>query len=684
MVDNPNAETMNNPETNPMIEDLYRQFIYYRTYSRYNQDLGRRETWPETVDRYMKFMRENLSRQYVVPSLKALYDLTDAEFEEIRTSILKQEVMPSMRLLWSAGGPAERCNACCYNCAYLAVESFRDMAEALYLLCSGCGVGFSVEKRSIDRLPKIWPQKKAVPAKYFIVDDNKEGWADALLFGLNTWSSGEDVIFDYSQIRPQGARLKTMGGRASGPQPLIELLDLTRDIIFAREGQDLRPIDVHHIMTKIGDCVVSGGVRRSAMISLSDLEDDDIRHCKDGKFWEEAPHLALANNSTVYTEKPTEERFAEEWAALKASKSGERGIFNRGSLKKQVPERRWKAWVGLGITLPVSIGRPSPNLNKVQSPVGVNPCGEIILLSHQFCNLTEVVAREGDTASDLERKVRIAAIIGTYQSTLTDFKYLNDSWRRNCEAEHLVGVSITGQWDCEAAREPSVLRKLKDIVIKTTEQYAIRFDITAPTATTCCKPSGTVSQLVNSSSGLHTRFSNYYVRRVRITATDPLFKMLRDQGVPYCAEVGQDMETATTYVLEFPIKSPDGVKTNESQSAIQQLEHWLVLKENFTEHNPSCTIFIKNGEWDEVRDWVWKHWDKIGGLSFLPFSDAVYEKPPFQAITKKEYEGLLETMPKIDFSLLGKYEQEDNTEGAKTFACAGNVCEVVDSPAPVV
>ncbi len=655
--------------------DLYRQFIYYRTYSRFNDELGRRETWPETVDRYMSFMKKNLDKRYTVPSLKAQYDLTEKEYAEIREAILNQEVMPSMRLMWAAGGPADRCNIAGYNCSYVAVQEFRDIAETLYLLCSGTGVGFSVESSSIESLPAIKPQS-GVASKHMIVGDSKEGWADALLLGLQTWASGEDITFDFSEIRPSGARLKTMGGRASGPQPLIDLLDLTKKIVLARQGQKLRTIDVHDIMTKVGDIVVSGGVRRSAMISLSDLNDEDMQHAKDGKFWVENPHRALANNSAVYNEKPTKEEFAKEWAALYASHSGERGIFNRGSLKKQVPERRWHKWVELAATLPID--SRSPNRDKVTQPVGTNPCGEIFLLPKQLCNLTEIVARPNDNLWSLVRKAKIASILGTFQSTLTDFKYLSDKWRRNCEAERLLGVSITGQWDSDAARDSDTLRLMKEAAVNTNKEYAVRFNINQSTAVTCGKPSGTVSQLVNASSGLHTRFADFYIRRVRITATDPLFKMLKAQGVPNSPEVGQDPLTAHTFILEFPVKSPDGANTNSEQSALAQLRHWLNVKTNFTEHNPSCTIFIKDGEWDEVRDWVWDHWDQIGGLSFLPLVDHVYEKAPYEKITEHRYNELMAQMPKIDFSELTKYETEDETQGAHELACVSGACSVDD------
>lgn len=657
-------------EINPMEEDLYRQFIYYRTYSRFNDEIGRRETWTETVDRYMGFMRKTLAKRYTVQSLKDVYDLKEEEFEEIRQAILKQEVMPSMRLMWAAGPTAERCNVAGYNCSYVAVEQFRDMAETLYLLCSGTGVGFSVEQSSIDKLPTIKKQDRASGASVFVVADSKEGWADAVLHGLNTWGDGKDVVFDFSEIRPMGARLKTMGGRASGPQPLIELLELIKEKVLNRQGQKLRTIDVHDIMTKIGDIVVSGGVRRSAMISLSDLEDKDMTHAKDGKFWEENPHRALANNSAVYNEQPTKERFAEEWQNLRNSHSGERGIFNRGDLRKQVPERRWEKWVGLAAA--------TPNGKKVMTNIGTNPCGEIILLPKQFCNLTEIVAREDDTDASLDRKARIAAILGTYQSTLTDFKYLSERWKKNCEAEHLLGVSITGQWDSERVREPNVLKRMRDIAVETNKEYAIRFNTTQSTSVTCGKPSGTVSQLVDASSGLHTRFSPYYIRRVRITGTDPLFKMLRDQGVPFRPEVGQTEENAHTFVLEFPVKSPEGAKTNADHSAIDQLKHWLVVKKNWTEHNPSATIYIKENEWDEVRDWVYTHWEQVGGLSFLPFVDHVYELAPYEAVSKEKYEELKASMPKIDFSELSVYEQEDNTEGAKALACVSGACDVSD------
>lgn len=625
----------------------YQDFIFYRTYSRWNDDLGRRETWQETVDRYMSFMRKNVGDK-----------LTFEEYQEIREAILKHEVMPSMRLMWGAGGPTARCNVSAYNCSYLAIKELRDFAETLYLLCSGTGVGFSVEKAAVDQLPVVQPQK-GVPSKYFVIDDSKEGWAEALHDCLHALFNGEDAIFDFSQIRPAGARLKTMGGRAAGPQPLMDLLEFTKEVVLARQGKKLRPIDVHDIMTKIGEIVVAGGVRRSAMISLSDLEDAEVQHAKDGRFWEHSAHRALANNSAVYKQKPTREEFLSEWDALRKSGSGERGIFNRGSLTEQVPARRLFEWNGV-----------------VPALAGTNPCGEIVLKDKQFCNLTEIVARAEDTEETLLKKARIATILGTYQSTLTDFKFLSSEWKRNCEDERLLGVSITGQWDSPAVRDEQVLTRMKHVAQDTNSEYAKRFGINPSTAITCVKPSGTVGQLVNASPGLHARYSEYYLKRVRISVTDPLFKMLRDLGVPSHPEVGQGESTANTFVLDFPIASPQGAVTADKLSAIAQLEHWLMMKRSWTEHNPSCTIYIKDGEWEQVRDWIYEHWDLVGGLSFLPYEDHVYELAPYTPISKEEYEKLASLFPKIDFSVLTRYEKDDETTGAQELACVAGGCEL--------
>jgi ribonucleoside-diphosphate reductase alpha chain len=622
------------------------EFVYYRTYSRWIKEEGRRETWIETIDRFMSFMRENLQEK-----------LKEKEYAEIREAILHQEVMPSMRLLQFAGPAARKTNVCSYNCSFIAPSKFEDFGEMMYILMCGTGAGFSIEYRNVESLPQIKHQTGEMLPEY-VVEDSKEGWADALVFGMKTWFAGKDVHFNLSKIRPVGSRLKTMGGRASGPEPLRELLEFTRAKILARQGRRLKTIDVHDIICKIGEAVVAGGVRRSALISLSDLDDYDMRNAKMGAFYTHSPHRSMANNSAIYNEKPSLQDFLDEWMALMKSGTGERGIFNRGSLKNQLPERRLKA------------------LGDHIHHLGTNPCGEIILQSKQFCNLSEIVARPEDTEETLLRKARIATILGTYQATLTYFPYISKEWKDHCEQERLLGVSITGQWDCPVVRKPETLRKLKMEVLKTNKIYAKRFGINPTTAATCVKPSGNVSQTVDSSSGLHPRYAPYYMRRIRISATDPLFHMLRDQQFPYYPEVGQTRENATTYVVEFPVKSPEGAICRNDITAIEQLEYWKNLKLNYTEHNPSATIYVGENEWLEVGNWVYKNWDIIGGLSFLPRDNHVYMLAPYQEITKEEYEEIIKKFPKLDFSDLILYEKEDQTEVKKEMACTGGACEM--------
>lgn len=632
-------------ESKQYFQNSLAEFVYYRTYARWIEAEGRRETWIEAVDRYVDFMRENLGDQ-----------LTADEYTEIRYSILRQEAMPSMRLLQFAGPAARATQVAAYNCSFIAPQSFQDFAEILYVLMCGTGVGFSVERSTIAQLPAVLPQTEQAPHAYTI-PDNKEGWADALAFGLQTWFNGQDVIFDFSQLRPAGARLKTMGGKSAGPEPLRNLLNFTREIILKRQGEKLSSLDVHDIICKIGECVVSGGVRRSALISLSDLDDLELRAAKQGQFYRTEPQRMLANNSAVYLEKPSVGLFLEEWLALIRSGSGERGIFNRWATEQQLPERR---------------RAQSPNYHGW----GTNPCGEIILKSKQFCNLTEVVARETDTVDTLLRKVRIATIIGTYQATLTNFPYLSPAWRENCMTERLLGVSITGQWDCAVVRDPQVLQQLRAMALQVNQEYAQRFEIPASTCITCVKPSGTLSQLVNCASGMHPRYARYYIRRVRISATDALFKMLRDQGVPYHPEVGQDPKTATTFVLEFPVKSPDHALLKNDLSALEQLEHWRMVKHNYTEHNPSVTVSVSDGEWLEVANWLYQHWDSVGGLSFLPRFNHVYELAPYEEITEEQYLALLKRVQQIDFAKIVTYERENETDLKRELACAGGACEL--------
>jgi len=623
------------------------EFIYYRTYSKWIDEENRRETWIETVDRYINFMKENLGEK-----------LKDAEYAEVRDSILKQEAMPSMRLLQFAGKAARVNNICAYNCSYTAPENFRDFAEIMYISMSGAGSGWSVESENIQKLPQI-KRQTGKKLQTFVVPDSKEGWCDALTLGMETWANGMDIEFDYSQLRPAGARLKTMGGKSSGPEPLRELLTFTKRKMLARQGKRLENIDAHDIICEIGNIVVAGGVRRSAMISLSDLEDNAIRDAKKGQFWHTDPQRMLANNSAVYESKPTNTEFMDEWIALMKSMSGERGIYNRGGLQFTLPKRRLSQFT------PEKMPR-----------WGGNPCGEIILQPKQFCNLSEVVARAEDTEATLLRKTRIATILGTYQASLTNFPYLSKQWRKNCVKEALLGVSITGQWDCPIVRRPEILRKMRDESIKINKVYAKRFGINQSTCVTCVKPSGNLSQTVDSSSGIHPRHSAFYIRRVRIANTDSLFKMLRDQGVPFHPEVGQTMENATTFVLDFPVKAPDRSVFKNDQSAIEQLEYWKMVKENFTEHNPSTTVSIGDDEWIEVANWIYKNWDIVGGLAFLPRESHVYKLAPYEEIDEKTYNELTKRFGEIDFSKIVTYEVTNELDQRAELACVSGVCDV--------
>lgn len=631
------------------------EFVYYSTYSKWIPEEGRRETWIETVDRYIDFMKENLGEK-----------LTEKEYTEIREYILNMKVLGSMRLLWSSGRAARKNNIATYNCSFTAPACWKDFAEIMYISMSGTGVGFSVEHQNVEQLPMIKKQTGEVLPKH-IVGDSKDGWANALVAGMNAWSTGRDISFDYSNIRHAGARLATMGGRASGPEPLKQLLNFTKDKMFLRQNRRLTTLDVHDIICKIGDIVVAGGVRRSALISLSDLDDVLMREAKNGQFWLTNPQRSMSNNSAVYNEKPTIRDFLDEWQNLIKSGSGERGIFNRGSLKQQLPVRRWKKF--------------KDDVDRC----GTNPCGEIVLKPKQFCNLSEVVCRHDDTEDTLMEKVRIATILGTYQATLVNFPYLSSEWKKNCEEEALLGVSLTGQWDASAVRNPNVLRKLKEVAIETNRKYAQRFGINQSTCITCVKPSGNGSQLFDSSSGMHPRHSKYYIRRVRIESHNPIFHMLRDMGVPYNPEVGHTYETATTFVVEFPIKAPANTQTfKNDMSAKEMLEHWKMVKENYTEHNPSTTISISEDEWLRVGQWVYDNWDIVGGLSFLPRSEHVYKLAPYEAITKDEYEALSASFPKIDFSKIVLYEYEDQTEGAKELACVSGTCEEAILPTKII
>jgi len=622
------------------------EFIYYRTYSRWIEEEERRETWIETVDRYINFMKENLGNK-----------LKEDEYQEIKNAILNFQVMPSMRLVWSAGKTARVNNISVYNCSYIAPNKLTDFAEIMYLLMSGAGVGFSVENQNVQQLPIIkYQTKKILPIH--TIGDSKEGWGDTLTLGLKTWYGGKDIKFDYSKVRPAGARLKTMGGRSSGPEPLRSLLNFVRNKILNNQGRRLTSLDVHDIICKIGELVVMGGVRRSALISLSDLDDEEIRKAKAGHYYITNPQRSMANNSAVYNEKPAAIQFMEEWLSLAKSGTGERGIFNRGGLKKQLPSRRWK------------------NFKKYWQTAGTNPCGEVVLRSKQFCNLTEVVARPGDTEQSLLKKITIATILGTYQSTLTNFPYISKEWKKNCDEEKLLGVSITGQWDCPAVRHPNVFQKLRQKAVDVNKEYAKRFGVNQSVAVTSLKPSGTVSQLVDSASGMHPRYAPFYIRRVRISAQDPLFHMLKEQKVPYHPEVGQTEASATTFVLDFPIKSPQGSIFRKDLDAISQLEYWKMVKENYTEHNPSITISVGENEWIKVANWLYENWDILGGLTFLPKEKYLYPLAPFEEIDEEKYKKLISDFPNIDFSQIISYEKEDQTTGANAPACEGAACEI--------
>lgn len=630
------------------------EFIYYSTYSKWIPEENRRETWIETINRYMDFMRENLGKK-----------LRENEYAEIREHMLNMEALGSMRLLWSAGTAARKSNVCAYNCSFVAPSKWQDFGEIMYILMCGTGVGFSVEHQNVGALPMIERQKGEKPVKHAI-GDSKEGWADGFVLGLQAWSAGQDIEFDYGQIRPRGARLKTMGGRASGPEPLRALIDFARVKMLQRQGRRLSPIDVHDIICKIGEIVVAGGVRRSALISISDLDDHEMCEAKNGQFYLTNPQRSMANNSAVYNTKPTLPEFLDEWVNLVKSGSGERGIFNRGSLKKQLPARRWRVF------------------ERDFWKSGTNPCGEIVLKSKQFCNLSEVVARSEDTEDTLLEKVRIATILGTYQASLTNFSYLSREWKKNCQEEALLGVSVTGQWDCKAVRNPNTLCKMKEVAIETNRKYASRFGIKPSTCITCVKPSGNTSQLTDAASGMHPRHSRYYIRRVRIESHNPLFKMVKELGVPHHPEVGKDVQTATTFVLEFPVKAPEGAIFKDDITSLEQLKHWKMVKENYTEHNPSTTISVGAGEWLNVANWVYENWDIVGGLSFLPRADHIYQLAPYEAISEERYNDMVKDFPAIDFSKVVLHEYEDATQGAQELACVAGTCEIDIPPAQVV
>ena len=630
-----------------MFRTDYQEFIYKRTYARYLDEEGRREDWQETVARYHNFIKDRVPAHL----LKDWYNAC--------MSIEELEVMPSMRALWTAGPAAARDNLSMYNCAYKEMSSIRAFAEVLHVLMNGTGVGFSVERQFVNQLPAV-PALEPDPTRKIVVQDSKEGWARAYLSLLNSLYAGLLPEYDVSKVRPAGARLKVFGGRASGPEPLLDLFQFTVRIFKAAEGRKLSSLEVHDITCKIANIVVSGGVRRSACISLSNLSDDRMANAKQGMFWEQNPQRALANNSVCYTEKPDPERFIEEWLALIRSKSGERGIFNRASAKFIVQQT----------------GRRDHKYD-----FGCNPCSEILLRSAEVCNLSEVVIRPHDTLDDLKRKVRDATILGIMQSTYTDFKFVGREWKRNCEEERLLGVSLTGLRDHPILGRTSsearlMLAAMKQQAIDVAKEWSAALGINMPAAITCVKPSGSVSQLVDSASGLHHRYSSYYIRRVRVDAVDPVAQMLIEAGVPYNPEVGQQLSTAHTLVFDFPMKAPETAVLRDEETALQQLEYWLMLQTCWCEHKPSITVFVKDHEWLAVGAWVYKNWNYVSGISFLPFDGGVYPLAPYQEITEDEYKELQQKMPALDFGQLHKYEQTDCTVGGKELACHGGACEL--------
>ena len=622
----------------------YQSFIHTSRYAKYFDGEGR-ESWGRTVGRYM----DNVVRRVTGDN---------SYIDEIEQAILGQEIMPSMRAMMTAGPALDRDNTAGYNCSYLPVDDPKSFDEAMYILLCGTGVGFSVERQFVSKLPEV--PELFESESIVVVKDSKEGWAKGFRQVLALLWAGEIPKWDVSRVRPAGARLKTFGGRASGPAPLVELFNFAVSTFKAAQGRKLSSMECHDLMCFIGQIVVVGGVRRSAMISLSNLSDDRMRHAKSGQWWETAGHRALANNSVSYTEKPDMETFMREWLSLVESKSGERGIFNREASKKQAAK----------------FGRRDPNYE-----FGTNPCSEIILRPYQFCNLTECVVRATDSIEDLERKVKLATILGTIQSTMIKFPYLRKVWQNNTAEERLLGVSMTGIMDNPLMTNSNkgldkTLEHLRSIAVATNAEWAELLGIPASASISCVKPSGTVSQLVDSASGIHARHSPYYIRTVRGDNKDPLTQFMIDQGIPNEPCV---MKPDSTVVFSFPVKSPELAVTRNDMTAVEQLELWLTYQRHWCEHKPSVTISVRDGEWMEVGAFVYKHFDEMSGVSFLPHSDHTYQQAPYQDCTKEEYQEMLAKMPdSINWEDLNDYENEDNTVSMQTMACSGDSCEIVD------
>jgi ribonucleoside-diphosphate reductase alpha chain len=637
------------------IENPYENFIALSRYARWMPEENRRETWSETVDRYFVFMLDHLFREYS-------YEPSSKLIQELKEAVLKRNVMPSMRAVMTSGPALERDHVAGYNCSFVPVDSPRSFDETMYILMCGTGVGFSVEYKYINKLPAV-PESLEKSTTVITVEDSKQGWAKAYRELLAMLWAGQIPAIDVTKLRPAGARLKTMGGRSSGPQPLVNLFDFTIKIFKNAVGRNLKPIECHDLMCKIGEVVVVGGVRRSAMISLSNINDIEMASAKSGNWWETNPQRALSNNSVAYSRKPEMEQFIAEWKNLYDSKSGERGIYNVAAAQAQAAK----------------YGRRDPEIHY-----GTNPCSEIILRPYQFCNLSEVVLREKDTIEDVENKVRLATILGTWQSTLTDFKYLRKIWKDNTEEERLLGVSLTGQFGHKFFSGKEDINKLEKTLVslresarKINSEEAKKIGIQESAAITCVKPSGTVSQLVGVSSGMHPWHSKYYIRTVRGSKGDPISVFLKEVGIPVEDDV---MKPNETYVFSFPIKAPEEAIVRSDLTAIDHLNTWLVYQRAWCEHKPSITVSVKEDEWMEVGSWVYKNFDEVSGISFLPHSDHSYKQAPYQEVTKEEYEELLSKMPKeIRWQDLSFYETEDGTSTNATLACTsdGN-CELVD------
>lgn len=635
---------------------LYQKFIHTSRYARWLDNKKRRETWPETVERYFDFFRKKFEAE------DKLSKSLEKKLEECQKAVLNLEIMPSMRALMTAGKALEKDPVAGYNCSFVSIDDQKSFDEILFILMCGTGVGFSVEKKYVDKLPEI-PKKIYPTETTIVVPDSKIGWATSLRELISLLYAGKEPKWDVSKLRPAGARLKTFGGRSSGPEPLVDLFKFAVALFKQASGRKLTSIECHDLVCKIADVVVVGGTRRSALISLSDLNDREMQFSKSGEWWNANPQRRLANNSSVYEEKPPIGVFMQEWLSLYNSKSGERGIFNRQAAKKQV-ERNSR--------------------RDSDFEFGTNPCSEILLRPQGLCNLSEVVVRPNDTPKTLERKVELATILGTIQSTLTNFRYLRDKWRENCEEERLLGVSLTGIMDNkytskkeelpDGTKLPVFLDNLKNVAILTNEKWAKKLDINQSAAITCVKPSGTVSQLVDSSSGIHPRYARYYIRRVRQDKKDPLSQMMIDQGFPY----EEDTMNPSNWVFSFRAESPKGSIVRDQISAIDQMKLWLIYSRHWCEHKPSITVYVKEDEWLAVADFVYRYFDHMSGVSFLPHTEHSYKQAPYEEITEEQYEQFLQKIPKvINWDALVKYEKEDgNTNSVKELACSGSSCEI--------